>query len=1132
LGSRRPTLQELIRRRQAGAFVGRNEQLTLFRETLGLSVDDPRRRFVFGIHGDAGVGKTYLVRQLVRVAREGSYRTAYVDEAWYDVVSVLEAMASELEKQGARFGRLRDRLATYRQRRRELDGDPGVPDGLSSVLTRSAVRVGLRAAGDIPFVGGFADELDADGLAEQADRLRAFLVRRFRSNSEDVELLLDPVSTLTPVFLQELCEAAEDSPVALFFDTYERTGGYLDAWLLALLDGRHGSVPADIVITISGQHPLDVNRWGDYLGIRADMPLEVFTETEARALLADRGVTDEQVIDVIIRLSGRLPLLVAMLAEARPESAELVGDPSGSAVERFLKWESDERKRTAALHGALPRRLDRDTFAVATGSHSPREDFDWLCRLPFVAEHADGFRCHDFVRAAMLRVLRRTAPSEWQERHEALADHYATERDALGSSGRAAWTDDRWQGLLLEEHYHRLCATTTRAFAAARAALVTAIAWDTDMIPPWAQALAQAGEQTGTERFSRLSTLLAAWPDGVPARLRLLSELANDRELAAPHRADAHAVRGELHLEQRDTDRALAAFDTALELNPDAYWIALGRARAHQLRGDYDAALRDLDRALEIEPDYLSALGERGSTYRMMGRYDDAITDLDRAVEIDPSHWGALAERGEAHRSAGHLDEALADLDRAAELRSDHAWILVLRGWTYRQMGRYDDAITDLSRAIELDADMTWVFGRRGEVHHLAGRPDEARADLDRAIELDPDDMWAIRNRGHVHCARGEYELSLRDLDRAVALDPADAHTIASRGYTLYRMNRFDESNADFTRAIELEPDFPWALASRGGNYWLTGRYEEALLDLDRAIALDPDYRWALTNRVEVYRSIGRHDDALADLDHLIELDPTDRSEIVDRARVHYQIGRCDDALTDFTRAIELGPTDPTPFADRSEVHVALGRYGEALADLTRAVELAPESARTFRHRSGVHLLSGDVNGALADITRAIELDPGSGWSLATRALVNRKLGRTEEAFADLRASLRVEPTSWAHYQLGIHLALADKDDDAASHLRQAIEMERGELTQNPAEDGETHLRIALCLLAYGDREGAHDSLREALAGTIPLHELRGALFDAADLHDVLGIDVADTVESIRRALDGPPESPVRHAPC
>jgi hypothetical protein len=101
------------------------------------------------------------------------------------------------------------------------------------------------------------------------------------------------------------------------------------------------------------------------------MPLEVFTDAEARELLADRGVSAESVIEVILGLSGRLPVLVAMLAQARPEDASAVGDPSGSAVERFLKWETDERRRRAAQHAALPRRLDQEILAVATSSPAP-----------------------------------------------------------------------------------------------------------------------------------------------------------------------------------------------------------------------------------------------------------------------------------------------------------------------------------------------------------------------------------------------------------------------------------------------------------------------------------------------------------------------------------------------------------------------------------------------------------------------------------------------------------------------------------------------------------------------------------------------------------------------------------------
>jgi hypothetical protein len=54
--------------------------------------------------------------------------------------------------------------------------------------------------------------------------------------------------------------------------------------------------------------------------------LEPFTEEEARQYLNRKEITNPQVIDVILRLSGRLPLLVATLAaeKAPPIPLKLV----------------------------------------------------------------------------------------------------------------------------------------------------------------------------------------------------------------------------------------------------------------------------------------------------------------------------------------------------------------------------------------------------------------------------------------------------------------------------------------------------------------------------------------------------------------------------------------------------------------------------------------------------------------------------------------------------------------------------------------------------------------------------------------------------------------------------------------
>src|SRR5271157_6129506 len=105
--------------------------------------------------------------------------------------------------------------------------------------------------------------------------------------------------------------------------------------------------------------PLDPNLWGDYLPVIADVPLKPFSEAEARQFLASKNVYDESTIQVILTLSGSLPMWLATLAEARPSDAGDIGDPTGDAVGRFLKWEDDPARRSIAMTAALPRVLNQ-----------------------------------------------------------------------------------------------------------------------------------------------------------------------------------------------------------------------------------------------------------------------------------------------------------------------------------------------------------------------------------------------------------------------------------------------------------------------------------------------------------------------------------------------------------------------------------------------------------------------------------------------------------------------------------------------------------------------------------------------------------------------------------------------------
>ena len=124
-----PSLQDILTRRQHANFVGRQAQIAQFRNNITMPLDSPDRKFIFNVHGDAGIGKTFLTRQLEHAAHQAGWSTAYTDEAIYDLPGVMAAIASGLGSSGAAFEPFHKLHATYLRRRSELENDPQAPEG-------------------------------------------------------------------------------------------------------------------------------------------------------------------------------------------------------------------------------------------------------------------------------------------------------------------------------------------------------------------------------------------------------------------------------------------------------------------------------------------------------------------------------------------------------------------------------------------------------------------------------------------------------------------------------------------------------------------------------------------------------------------------------------------------------------------------------------------------------------------------------------------------------------------------------------------------------------------------------------------------------------------------------------------
>ncbi|GAA2259841.1 tetratricopeptide repeat protein [Glycomyces scopariae] len=1110
-----PNLQDVLRLRQQDAFVGRDARLSEFRDNLRLPPLHPDRRYIVNVHGIAGVGKSFLLQQFRRIADAEGAASALVNEDYFDVVDTMAALAAGFAAQDARLTGFEDRLAAYRRRRRELEGDPEAP--LGDLVTTTTVRAGMALAKTVPVAGAVAEFVDPDAVAGQANRLRAYLVRRFGKQA-DIDLLLSPVDALTTSFAASLSAVAEDRTAVLCFDTFERTAPYLESWLLDLFSGRFGGLSANVVTVVAGQFALADNRWSPLRTLIAAHPLEPFTDTEARGFLAQRGITGEAVVEVILPLSGRIPMWLATLAARSPQDPGSVPDPSEDAVERFLQWEPDEQRKRLAKAAALPRRFNRDALLAIPAAGAVDDLLAWLLQLPFVSRAGDYWRYHDAVRDPMLRLARVTSPQRWREQHRALVAHFAQEQAALGLAEDRRRSDPQWQSLAVEEHYHRLCAAPGPALQEAFGAAVDATEEGVAAARQWAAMLTEAGAASGSERLrswgERLTGLLKDRDDDTA----FLTALIDSGELTPGALADALSGRGESHRFAGRYEQALADLDRAVAMVP-------GRARFHRRRGlvhqalrRFDESLEDLTRAVDLDPSPATALLHRGLTYRIVNRDAEAMADFDRAVALEPGNPALRRQRGIEHRLGKRYDAAIADFDRAIALEPENPANIEERGVTHQLTGRYDDALADFGAAIAADPENDSAIAQRGYTLFLMGRSDEALRDLDRALELNARASWTYGLRGGVRADLGQTDLALADYDRAIELDPYIGMPYTERGSLLHFLGRDEEAIADLDRAIALDSADETAYLRRGSARYRTGRYGLALEDFGEAVARDPGNDLALTERGRAYRALERYEEAVADFTRAAALAGDEYWDLVERAETYRLMGRFADALADLDRAVALAPDRATAYERRGRAYRDLGRCAEARDDFDRAVARDPEFEAAIAQRGEMHRVLGDLDAALADLDRAVELEPDDPWNRGERGLVHLLRGDPDAAAADLApARNSAQSSSWWRYVAGLVAAVAGDGEEAAAAFAAAAGLGREEIAADPAE-GFLRTNLVLYLLLGGDAAAARLQLRDVLESSPGIAVANEFHRELSFLAACPGLDVAG-VEEFTRAV-------------
>jgi tetratricopeptide (TPR) repeat protein len=135
-----------------------------------------------------------------------------------------------------------------------------------------------------------------------------------------------------------------------------------------------------------------------------------------------------------------------------------------------------------------------------------------------------------------------------------------------------------------------------------------------------------------------------------------------------PKSVEAHYNLGLAYVQAGETDKALEAFQKAIELRPDLIEAYINMGGVYFQQGKLEESIRANQQALELRPDALQAHSNLAFAYLQKADWEAAIEAAERALEIDPALPVAYYHLAIANHHLGRDSEALLHLDKAGEL--------------------------------------------------------------------------------------------------------------------------------------------------------------------------------------------------------------------------------------------------------------------------------------------------------------------------------------------------------------------------------------------------------------------------------------------------------------------------------
>lgn len=487
--------------------------------------------------------------------------------------------------------------------------------------------------------------------------------------------------------------------------------------------------------------------------------------------------------------------------------------------------------------------------------------------------------------------------------------------------------------------------------------------------------------------------------------------------------AMAYAFKADIYRMQHNIEKAMTAYDRAIELAPNEVSLYINRGLARYQKNNYKGALEDYNQALSIdpgnmvahfnrallrffvadlnnaladfkavldkEPDQMLALFNSGLIYTQIGQPKKAISAFDKVLAEYPHFLNGYLARSEARLKAGDRVGAEKDRFKAFQLQKDGAWHKA----PSKKKKKNNDELSEEEQTIEdyqqlmADNERSYTSEKNTLPASLRGKVQELHAEAhpmgyykltlflpEKLLASLPfvQEVSAYNEKMHIEGERLAATVAQTPLDsiqtrqtQAILthlnenIEQIDVYFFR-RGLYKYALIDFEGAALDFKEALSLNPRFTLA-------YFALATAQLRLIDLIESEQSAPS-----DNITAEYRVMGSASPASPQA--------AGESSYEQKKRIRYE-----EVLKLLDTTLHLSPSMVIALYNKAVVMHKMGRRSEALSLYTAVIDAPNAPAEAFFNRGLIYLSLGDRQNGRKDLSKAGELGIYQAYNILKR---------------------------------------------------------------------------------------------------------------------------------------------------